>query len=302
MACLTYRRSISARIEISMRPIGGSSVERIMPHLHRRRRLRPALALCLLAPLAACASAPRAPSGFLSSYDGLTPRTDTLRASIRESRKAEMISAVRKVAIEPAVFTPDADAAWMTPAERALLLREVDAQMCFELSERYDLVQPGAEDAHRVRTAVTAVRPTGRVASAASAAAAFFIPGPLGLRAPGTLGGLSAEAEMLSPSDQQVAAIAWTRTANAVGTDNPSLSRVGDALQFVEPFADSAAAAMTPQGLKPRRVSGTTDPCARFGPRFRAGGLAAKIGTGLYVPSLSGARAESGEPSPAQEP
>lgn len=266
-----------------------------MHQLHRRRLARPAALLCLLAPLAACASAPRAPSGFLTSYDGLTPRTDTLRASIRENAKAEMLSEVRKVAIEPTVFAPTADAAWMTPAERTLLLREIDAQMCFELSERYDLAPAGAQDAHRVRTAVTAVRPTGRVASAASAAAAFFIPGPLGLRAPGTLGGLSAEAEMLSPAKQQVAAIAWTRTANAVGTDNPSLSRVGDALQFVEPFADSAAAAMTPKSLKTRRIAGATDPCARFGPRFRVGGMAAKMGTGLYVPALSGARADNGE-------
>lgn len=34
------------------------------------------------------------------------------------------------------------------------------------------------------------------------------------------------------------------------------------------------------------------DPCARFGPRFRPGGWAAKFATGLYVPEMSGAKAD----------
>ena len=37
----------------------------------------------------------------------------------------------------------------------------------------------------------------------------------------------------------QVAALAWARNANVVGTDSPSLSRVGDALQMAEPFTPS---------------------------------------------------------------
>lgn len=244
--------------------------------------MRPIIALVPLLLLSACASAPTR-SGFLSSYDGFAPRTDTVRAKVEQRRDGEGLAAVRKVALEPTVLQGGAE--WLTPGERKLLLRELDAQLCFELSERYEI----APDApHRVRAAVTAVEPTGRVASAASAAASFFIPGPLGLRAPGTLGALSAEAELLA-DDRQLAAIAWSRSATAVGTDDPSLSRVGDALQFAEPFADAAAAVMTPDGHKAREIE-KPDPCAAYGRRFRPEGLAAKFATGLYVPEMSGAK------------
>lgn len=258
--------------------------------------MKPAvIALPLL--LAACASPPTK-SGFLSTYDGMTLRTDTVRAKVTERRDDAGLAIVRKVALEPTVLA--AEAPWMTAPERRLLLREIDAQLCFELSERYEIVQAAHSD-HRVRAAVTAVEPTGRVSSAASAAASFFIPGPLGLRAPGTLGSLAAEAELLE-GDKQIAAIAWNRAATPVGTDNPSLSRVGDALQFAEPFADAAAATMTAADAKPRKI-GAPDPCAQFGARFRVEGLAAKFATGLYVPEMSGAKASNSEiASEAQPP
>jgi len=243
-----------------------------------------ALALVPLLLLAACASAPTR-SGFLTTYDGLTPRTDAVRAKVESRRDKAGLAEVRQVAIESTVFVGPAE--WLTPGERRLLLRELDAQLCFELSERFDI---DAASPSRVRVAITRVEPTGRAASVASAAAGFFIPGPLGLRAPGTLGALSAEAEMLN-GDRQLVAVSWSRVATAIGTDNPSLSRVGDALQFAEPFADAVAAAMTPEGLKSRPIP-QPDPCARFGPRFRPGGWAAKFATGLYVPEMSGAKAD----------
>lgn len=244
--------------------------------------------------LAACAS-PVKNSGFLSSYDGLTPRTDTVRARIAERQEPSALAKVRRVAIEPAKLADNADAAWLTEAERAFLLREVDAQLCFELSERYEITDaPDAADA-RVRAAVTAVRPTGRVASGVSAAASFFIPGPVGVRVPGTTGALAAEAEMLDPAGGQLAAIAWNRAATPVGTDDPSFSRLGDALQFVEPFADAAARTMTAEGTKSREI-GKPDPCGRYGARFRPEGFLAGVATGLYVPQMSGAKAEEREP------
>jgi hypothetical protein len=260
--------------------------------------------LAALLTLAACAGAPKDSAGFLTSYEGLKTREDTVRAAIRVKSEDEALKSVLAVRIEPTVLAPLTEAAWswMTLAERALVTREADAQLCFELSERYDIL---AEDAAatqgeaRVRAAIVAVQPTGRVGSLAAAAASFFIPGPLGVRAPGTLGGLAAEAEMLKDG-AQVAAVTWSRSAKAVGTDNPSLSRVGDALQFIEPFADSAAAAMTPKEMKRKnRADDPPDPCARFGRRFRPEGIAARIGTGLYVPELSGAR--SGD-KPSTEP
>lgn len=246
-----------------------------------------ALSLAPLMLLAACASAPTR-SGFLTTYDGLTPRTDTVRAKVELRRDKAALAEVRQVAIESTVLVNPGE--WLTPGERRLLLRELDAQLCFELSERFDI---DAASPNRVRVAITRVEPTGRAASVASAAAGFFIPGPLGLRAPGTLGALSAEAEMLN-GDRQLVAVSWSRGATAIGTDNPSLSRVGDALQFAEPFADAVAAAMTPDDLKSRPIP-QPDPCARFGPRFRPEGWAAKFATGLYVPEMSGAKADQKE-------
>lgn len=242
--------------------------------------------LLIALPLGACATT-TTQSGFLTSYEGLQQREDTVRAAIAARKDDQALAGVRRITIEPAVFAQGADVAWMSEAERKLLLREIDAQMCFELTKRYELADQ-ASDA-RVRTAVTAVRPTGRVGSAASAAADFFIPGPIGLRVPGTLGALAAEAEMLDPSERQLAAISWNRVATPVGTDSPSLSRVGDALQFAEPLADEASKVMSASGAQTRKVP-EPDPCAAYGPRFRPEGFLAKVVTGLYVPQASGAK------------
>lgn len=253
-------------------------------------RGRLAAPLALLA-LAACAGTPERGT-FLTSYEGLNTRSDMVRASALDRSDKAALAQVGAVALEPSVYAPAPSARnWMTPQEKALVLREVDAQLCFELSERFEIARPGERaDAARVRAAVTEVMPTGRVGSAAAAAASFFIPGPIGVRAPGALGGLAAEAEMLSPAGQQIAAIQWRRTATAIGTDNPSLSRVGDALQFAEPFGDAAAAAMTPEDHTPRRISAENDPCAEYGPRFRPEGFLSRFATGLYIPETSAAR------------
>ncbi|MDP2212289.1 DUF3313 domain-containing protein [Phenylobacterium sp.] len=259
----------------------------------------------LLLALAACAGTPQQ-GRFLTSYEGLSPRADMVRAGALDRSDKAALDQVRAVRIEPAVFAPQAEArAWMTPVEQTAMLREVDAQLCFELSERFEIAgADAAPDVPRVRAAVTEVIPTGRVGSAASAAAGFFIPGPIGVRVPGTLGGLGAEAELLDPAGQQIAAIVWRRTAGAIGTDNPSLSRIGDALQFVEPFADAAAAAMTPEDHTARKITAETDPCLEFGSRFRVEGFGARFITGLYVPEASAARPAQAAPQvdPASQP
>ena len=247
--------------------------------------------------LGACATAAPDRSGFLSGYEGLQVRDKAGRAQIREFRDPAALTKVRKVSLVPAVLSEGADTrSPMTAQERNVVLREIDAQLCFELSERFEIVPAEQADAD-VRAAVTWFEPTGRFASAASAASGFFIPGPIGLRVPGTLGGLGVEAEMRATSGNgQIAAIAWARRAMAVGTDNPSLSRLGDALQFAEPFADAAAAVMTPDGLKPRAIDGKTDPCKAYGDRFQPGGLAARIITNLYVPDSRGGAADKATP------
>ena len=247
------------------------------------------LALLPLLALAACSTATK-PTGLLSTYDGLAERSGTSRASVSERRDEAGLALVRRVAIAPTIVAENEATAWLAPEERTALLREIDAQLCFEVSKRYQITTATPSDA-QIRAIISHARPTGRVSSAASAAGSFFIPGPLGLRAPGTLGGLGMEAEMVAPDGRQLAAMTWTREAMAVGTDDPSLSRIGDALQFAEPFADEAAKTLSPKRAKTRAVE-KPDPCARYGARIRVEGLAAKFATGLYVPQLSGARAE----------
>jgi hypothetical protein len=251
--------------------------------------LRATALIGLTLTLGACATAAPDRSGFLSGYDTLQPRKNPGRAEIREYRDATALKTVQKVRLTPTVLAEGADRrSPLTPEERLVVLREIDAQLCFELSERFEIVGTEPADAD-VRAAVTWFEPTGRLASAASAASAFLIPGPIGLRVPGTLGGLGVEAEMRAAvDDRQIAAVAWARQAMAVGTDDPSLSRLGDALQFAEPFADAAAATMTPDGSKPRDIKGKADPCKAYGDRFQPGGMAAKFITKLYVPDSRG--------------
>lgn len=258
------------------------------------RRLSALLLPALL--LAACGT-PARQSGLLSSYEDLGPSRNGLRASAAERRADAALRQVRRIALLPATLAPSPRNSWLTEAERTLVLREVDAQLCFELSRRYEIIaQPHAADA-TVKSVVAEVRPTGRAASAASAAASFFIPGPIGLRVPGATGGLSAEAELMGADGRQLAAIVWNRNATPVGTDTPSLSRVGDALQFAEAFGDAAGRALSPADRKSGPVP-RPDPCAGFGPRVRVEGFAAKFITNLYVPEASRARPAAADPEP----
>lgn len=247
--------------------------------------------ILVFAPLAAilvtgCATTPRPDSGFLSSYEGLQARTDTLRVAVRLRADQDRLAGVQRIHIEPTVFHPPGQVATdLDEDERQAVLNEVDRQLCYELSERYEIVSdPATPGVVRVRAAVTGVEATDRVGSTVSAAASWFIPGPIGIR-PGGLGALAGEAEMIVEGEQ-AAALVWARQANAIGTDTPSLSRVGDALQFAEPFADDAAATMSAEG---RTFAGVADPdpCARFGARTQPIGFLARFATGLYVPEVS---------------
>nr|QQZ51002.1 hypothetical protein JKL49_07310 [Phenylobacterium glaciei] len=142
-----------------------------------------------------------------------------------------------------------------------------------------------------MRAVLSHVRPTGRMSSAASAAAGFSSRSHRPARAR-HLGWPGRRGRDGGADGQQLAAITWTRQGMAVGTDNPSLSRIGDALQFAEPFADAAAKAMTAKDRKPIKLA-KPDPCAQYGSRMRVEGMAAKFATGLYVPQMSGAKAEA---------
>lgn len=250
------------------------------------------IALLAVCGAAACQTAPNANSGFLTDYDRLQTREGTLRASIREHRDDAGAALIEHVWLEPAVLVGDAGAG-LNDQERGLVLREVDRQVCYEVSERFTLAER-PEGAARVRTAVVSIRPTGPAGSGIAAVANVLIPGPGTVRVPGTTGGLAAEAELLDARGGQVAAMAWAREANVVGMDSPSLSRVGDALQMAEPFADAVADAFAPPDRRARPIA-DPDPCGRYGPRVQPVGFATRLVTGLYVPEVN-----TGTPEPAR--
>ncbi len=241
--------------------------------------------------LAACQTTPTPDAGFLQSYEGLKTNESSLRAAIRERRDDALAATVDRLFIEPSVLLPGASEG-LTEAETGLVLGEVDRQVCYELSERFTVLAEPAPDAARVRAAVVRITPTNPVGSGAAAVASYFIPGPIGLRAPGSTGMLAAEAELLTMDGRQAAALAWARAANVVGTDTPSLSRVGDALQFAEVFGDQVGDTFAPEDRKVRPIS-DPDPCARFGPRSQPGGFLTRLVTGLYVPETQGVRGQT---------
>ncbi len=233
---------------------------------------------------AGCQTAPVANAGFLSSYEGLVAREDTIRASIRERRDDVAAAGIDRLALEPATFVGEAGSG-LTEAERAQVLREVDRQVCYEVSERFDIAALASGTA-RLRTGVVGVRPTGAAGSGVAAVANMLIPGPGTLRVPGTTGGLAVESELVGADGRQVAALAWARNANTIGTDAPSLSRVGDALQMAEPMGDAVGDAISPKD-RPVRDIPNPDPCAMFGPRTQPVGFATRLVTGLYVPEVN---------------
>ena len=243
--------------------------------------------------LAACQTAPVADAGFLSSYEGLETKAGTLRVSVRERRDEAMAAAVDRLFVQPARLIPGA-AEGVAPEDVAMVLGEVDRQVCYELSERFTVLGVPAADAATVRVAVTRITPTEPVGSGLSAIAGAFIPGPIGVRPPGSTGMLAAEAELVTTAGDQAAALAWARSANVVGMDNPSLSRVGDALQFAEVFGDQVGDSFAPTD-RPVRPVAEPDPCARFGPRDQPGGFLTRLVTGLYVPETQGVRPQDAE-------
>lgn len=256
--------------------------------------------------LGACASAPATQSGFLSDYSRLEARTDIVRARVLQFRDEALVSTIERVLIEP-VQLGEGVGTNLTEAERSLLVYELDRQVCYEVSRRFDLATAADAAAPRLRLAATRVQITNQAGSVASAVADRFIPGPIGLRVPGSTGGLAAEMELLMPDGRQAAALVWSRDAQVVGTDNPSLSRIGDAHQLAEPFGDIVGAGVAPKDRRPRTVP-DPDPCAQYGPRIRPEGFVTRFVTGLYTPSISGggprdrAAPRADAPQPQAEP
>lgn len=267
-----------------------SGVPQAGPNRRTSSRLASLAALLGATTLAACHTTAAPRSGYLTAYDGLEKAGRTPGVALKQRRDDAASDRVRSVFIEPAVFAPDVGDD-LSDHERAMVLSEVDRQICYEVSERFVIAPTPDQEAATVRTAIVRARPTGRVGSVVSAAAGYFVP-IVSLRPPMSTGGLAVESELLEAgSGRQIAAIAWGRNAQYVGRDSGSLSRVGDALQMAEPMGDAVGDAFSSTTRKVADIP-DPDPCAVFGPRRNLGRTAAGFvfgaATGLYSPEASG--------------
>jgi hypothetical protein len=239
---------------------------------------------------AGCQSSPAARSGYLSSYAGL-PEPEQVRKSSISHRDDAASDALGAVFIQPARIAAGVESEF-SDEEKAMILREVDRQICFEVSKRFLVASEPAPGVGMIRTAIVRLQTNSRVGSVAAAAVDFVNPVPvLGFRVPATTGGLGIESELLSPEGQQVAAVLWSKNAGWVGRTKPSLSRAGDALQLAEPLGDTIAKGFATKD-RPKLKIGDVDPCERFGSRKNIGRTVANgvVGgvTGLYAPQVAG--------------
>lgn len=212
-------------------------------------------------------------------------------ASHPERRHDAAITAPTRVYLEPSVLKLDAKTT-VSPSDQAMVRWEIDRQLCFKMSRRFDIALTPEPGAGRLRTMILGIEPASPAGSAATAAASVFIPLPVRYRGGKISGGLTVDSELLAADGQTVAAMAWTRSVKGFSLLEPSLSPVGDALQLAGRFAKAADKSLSLQP-GPKRPLGKLDPCAGFGPRQTTGravgGALLSLGAGLYAPSVSGA-------------
>jgi hypothetical protein len=238
--------------------------------------------------LSACATKPPTQTGFLSDAGSAQPdldrNADGIRAQVRKSRDMAVLGQVAqsgKVAILPSTIHPDSQIpASITPASRLLVTQELDKQLCFHLSRRFEIVAPESPGAARVQAVVTRLQETNAAASVASSAVSFLLPGG-SVRLPVGRGGLSVEARLDSVDGARGASMAWSRGAGVV-MDDGSLSQVGDAHRFTKDFANAFSTFLVADGT-PKRDIAKPDPCAQFGPRLDVARLAAGGVSGLHI-------------------
>jgi hypothetical protein len=161
----------------------------------------------------ACQTSPVAPSGYLSTYAGVVPQSGRAakKKGARKHRDDAASDAIQSVYIEPAVLALKVQTE-LSDKEKGMVLRELDRQICFEVSERFLIASAPSPEAGTIRTAVVQLRSTERIGSIAAAAVDYFNPLPLiNFRVPGTTGGLGVETELVDSSGRQVAALLWNR-------------------------------------------------------------------------------------------
>jgi hypothetical protein len=214
--------------------------------------LRP---LCVVAPLillAACASAPLTHNGALTSYEGLTPSNGAqAKARLRVSKTE--VAAAKTVRITPTRFA-DGIGRGLSGTDRALMVNRVDRALCHGLSERFDVVDPSQPADLSIQATITHLGKTDRIAAGASVVVSFVSVVPaVSPRVPFGLGSLTIEAEALTPTGDQAAAMIWSKGASYISVlGSTTVSAVGDAYQlapsFGTDFAQLLATGETPFG------------------------------------------------------
>ncbi len=216
---------------------------------------------------------------------------NTVRAQVDVRSDAARLAQVRSLRIEPAKVADGVTLpSTISPDSIALILGEIERQMCFELSRYFDIEPTTAASAATpqvatttVRAAVTGLQETNPTASVASAIISRLIPGPGSIRLPIGRGGLSMEASADLPNGGgEAAAMAWSRGAG-IAFDKGSLSEVGDAHRFATNFAKNFTALLAGPDAKKRDLP-KIDPCAQYGPRSDLGRSALSFGLGLHMP------------------
>lgn len=270
--------------------VGCAVVPRASGHRPLHASARRGCAIFLMLFSTACASAPATRSGSLTSYEGLADSNGVqTRSQVRVDKAA--ILAARTVSITPTRFAPGVGAD-LSEQDRALVANRVDRALCRGFGRRLTVVEPDAGADLAVRSTITHIGATSRIAAAGSVVASFVSVVPMvSPRAPFGLGSLTVETEAVNPAGRQQAAMIWSRKAQYVAfMSSPTISEVGDAYQFASAFGGDFGALITtgespvgrgPDVKLPSLGGKTPEACEAFG---RGSGLAGFVSENLGMP------------------
>lgn len=241
--------------------------------------------MAFILPLTACQTISPAKSSVDKNSEKSQTATQEQTNNIKKWRDDSASDAIKKIYIQPAIINEGA-ASNLSEDDIKLVLYEVNRQLCFEATKRFEITTNPNNETTVLKTSIVKIKPTGRASSSASAVAKYFIPVPFfEVRFPIELGGLEVASELVDGANfNKIAYIEWSRNAKTIGKEAPSLSRVGDALQLSKPMASDTIKAFATNEREKRKII-NPDPCANFGPRFSITGK--KIigaASGLYVP------------------
>ncbi len=206
-----------------------------------------------------------APTDPLPSAENAAEPVSMVRLSwTRRNDRAS--DAIQKVFIHPTILADNVGAEFKAD-ERQAILYELDRQLCYELSRRFPIASSVGGLAAEVRMTITRLDATGRIAKGPVNSAEFYNSLPVIRQDSGPTGGIAIEGQMLGPIlRNQIAAMSWARDLKPIETENPPISRFGEAMGLLQPAGLAVAEAFASEERQ-ERVIGESDPCHAFGPR-----------------------------------